>query len=167
MALLHPWGNTSIPQHHPQTWLEPEQLPAYLKEEINLFSSSSAGCGLEDAVEHPADPRCRAVSVQPGAAASRGHSAGAGPRCAAEHLPSALCARGFFPFPFPRARSGKRCVTPALERWRLEMNPECHLLPPPSFPACGADEWEITHPCEERGEQRRTGKGRSWEANIN
>lgn len=85
------------------------------------------------------------MSAQPGAAASRDHGARAGPRCAAEHLPSASRVRGVFPFPFPGARSGKCCVTPALERWRLETNLVCHLLPPPSFPACGADEREITH----------------------
>ena len=92
---------------------------------------------------------------------------GLGPRHAAEHLPPALQACGLFPFPFPGARSGKRFVTPALERRRLEMNPEHHLLPPPSLPARGADAWKITRICKERGQKRRTGKEESWEAKIN
>lgn len=39
------------------------------------------------------------------------------------------------------------------------MNVKRHLLPPPSSPACRADD----APGKEQGERRRMGKGKSWE----
>lgn len=49
----------------------------------------------------------------------------------------------------------------------MEMNLECHLLPPPLLPAHGADAWEIIRPCKERGERRRRVKGKPQGADIN